>query len=75
MAFTSLTILTLGSCEKKQCYTCTLTVTYTGSPMPSTNSTTTHCDLTKDDKEAIENAGTSKATSGGVTVNQKMSCR
>lgn len=64
---------TAASCKKTKCYTCTLKATSAGKTVATSSST--QCDLTEEDKKAIEQAGTQTATSGGVTVYQTMTCK
>lgn len=73
--------LSLASCEKKRCYQCTVTVTYTptGYGLGGATANTSMCDVTEDQMREYERMGTktTTASSGGVTVTEKITtvCR
>lgn len=59
--------------EKKYCWKCTTKVTYTPSTVGTGTSTSTVCDMSEEDKEKYEKAGsqTTTSSSGGYTVTMK----
>ena len=70
-----ITILTLTSCEKKQCWKCTISTQAPGYVNTLNQTTTTFCDQTKTEIEDVEKAGTMTTISNGIRVETVTDCQ
>ena len=72
---TLITILTLTSCERKQCWKCTVSSQAPGYVNTLTQTTTTVCDQTQTEIENYEKAGTMTTISNGIRVETVTDCQ
>lgn len=70
-----ITILTLTSCEKKQCWKCTISAQAPGYANTLNQTTTTVCDQTQTEIEDVEKAGTMTTISSGIIVETVTDCQ
>ena len=73
--FTLITLFTFTSCEKKQCWKCTVSSQAPGYVNTLTQTTTTVCDQTASDIENYEKAGTMTTVSNGIRVETVTNCQ
>ena len=70
-----LTILTLTSCEKKQCWKCTISSQAPGYVNTLSQTTTAVCDKTTTEIQDYEKAGTMTTISNGIRVETVTDCK
>ena len=70
-----ITILTLTSCEKKQCWKCTISSQAPGYVNTLNQTTTTVCDKTTTEIQDYEKAGTMTTVSNGIRVETVTDCQ
>ena len=75
LILTLITILTFTSCERKQCWKCTVSSQAPGYVGTLTQTTTTVCDQTQTEIENYEKAGTMTTVSNGITVETVTNCQ
>jgi hypothetical protein len=70
-----ITILSFTSCERKQCWKCTVSSQAPGYVGTLTQTTTTVCDQTQTEIENYEKAGTMTTISNGIRVETTTDCQ
>jgi hypothetical protein len=77
LLFAGLALLSLASCEKKQCYVCTTTtMTYQdGRYLSDQTTTASQCGMTNKDKNAYEKAHYQNVTYGRINVQTSVNCQ
>lgn len=75
LIFTLVTILTFTSCERKQCWKCTISAQAPGYVNTLTQTTTAVCDKTQTEIENYEKAGTMTTISSGIIVETVTDCQ
>jgi hypothetical protein len=70
-----ITILTLTSCERKQCWKCTISSQAPGYVNTLSQTTTTVCDKTTTEIQDYEKAGTMTTISNGIRVETTTDCQ
>jgi hypothetical protein len=72
---TLITIFTFTSCERKQCWKCTVSSQAPGYVNTLTQTTTTVCDQTATEIERYEKATSITTTSNGIRVETTTDCQ
>ena len=75
LILTLITILAFTSCERKQCWKCTISSQAPGYVNTLNQTTTTVCDQTQTEIENYEKAGTMTTISNGITVETVTNCQ